>query len=76
MVSIKAVDDIKISIIIPFYNHYATIFDTLNSIKAQPIKPFEVIIVDDASSDDKQLKDCVNHFKDDFQLILIRNINN
>jgi len=76
MVTKRALADIKISVIIPFYNHYSTIFDALNSIKDQLIKPFEVIIIDDASSDEKKLKDCISHFKKHLQIILIRNTNN
>ncbi len=40
-----------ISVIIPCYNHAATIGRCLESIFAQTIAPFEVIVVDDGSTD-------------------------
>lgn len=42
---------IKLSIIIPAYNSSATILDTLNSLNESINSPFEVIIVDDCSTD-------------------------
>lgn len=41
----------KISVIIPVYNSSKTIGNTLNSIKNQTFLPFEVIIIDDGSTD-------------------------
>ncbi|MEP6803975.1 MAG: glycosyltransferase family 2 protein [Flavobacterium sp.] len=41
----------KISVVIPMYNSNSTILKTLNSIKNQTILPFEVIVVDDGSTD-------------------------
>jgi glycosyltransferase involved in cell wall biosynthesis len=40
-----------VSVIVPAYNRAATIADTLGSITAQEGWPFEVIVVDDGSSD-------------------------
>jgi glycosyltransferase involved in cell wall biosynthesis len=42
----------SVTIIIPAYNGALTIRNTLNSILAQTERPLEVIVVDDASSDD------------------------
>lgn len=55
----------KISIIIPMYNSVYTIDDTINSILKQKFEDYEVIVIDDGSSDDvfnhmKKYKDNVN----------------
>ena len=42
----------KISVIIPMYNSSKTIWNSLDSIKRQTMLPYEVIIVDDGSTDD------------------------
>lgn len=41
----------KVSVIIPTYNSMAFIGDTLASVMNQTYEPFEIIVVDDASSD-------------------------
>ena len=41
----------KISVVIPTYNSWKTIKDCLDSINRQSVKPREVIVVDNASSD-------------------------
>ena len=40
-----------ISVIIPLYNSQNTIIDTVQSILSQTVPPYEIIIIDDASSD-------------------------
>ena len=50
------------SIIIPTYNRAYTIGDSIHSILAQNYEDFEVIIVDDGSTDDTRAT--VDHFKD------------
>lgn len=41
----------SISVVIPLYNKEAHIADTLNSVLSQTARPFEVIVVDDGSTD-------------------------
>src|SRR3989344_1305460 len=41
----------KISVIIPIFNEEKTIIDCLKSISNQSIKPYEVIVIDDGSTD-------------------------
>ena len=45
----------KVSIILPNYNSYKTIVPTVNSILRQSYKNWELIIVDDGSSDGTEL---------------------
>jgi glycosyltransferase involved in cell wall biosynthesis len=49
-----------ISVIIPVYNSERTILRTLESVRKQSFQDFEIIIVDDGSSDDSVLK--INSF--------------
>lgn len=64
----------KISIIIPVYNAEKTIMRCLNSIENQKYRDFEVIIIDDGSTDNSLYiikKFCLNHSQ--FQYIHIEN---
>lgn len=54
--------DLKFSIIIPTYNGAKVIRDTLNSIRSQSYKNYEIIIKDDASKDN--IEEVVNSYKD------------
>ena len=45
-------DNIKISIILPVFNEEKYIQTTLDSIFNQDFKDFEVIVIDDGSTDD------------------------
>ncbi|MDU6855737.1 MAG: glycosyltransferase family 2 protein [Clostridiales bacterium] len=64
----------KISIIIPVYNASEHLYDCLNSIKLQIYKNYEVLIIDDGSTDDS-VKICENFIKDDnrFKLVVQKN---
>jgi len=42
----------KISIVIPLYNHAMYIEDAIQSVFSQSVKPSEIIVVDDGSTDD------------------------
>lgn len=52
---VNAARDPIISIIIPLFNKQDSIFDTINSIKSQSYSNYEVIIVDDGSTDDSYI---------------------
>lgn len=47
-------NDEKISVVIPTYNRANLILDAIESVVAQSQKPYEIIIVDDGSSDQTQ----------------------
>ena len=52
--------DIRFSIVIPAYNASQSIVATLDCVKAQSYRNFEVIIVDDKSADAAALAEVVN----------------
>jgi glycosyltransferase involved in cell wall biosynthesis len=54
------IKDIKVSVIIPLFNHREYIIDCINNIINQTHKNLEIIIVDDCSTDDSY--DLVNDF--------------
>ena len=45
-------NEIKISAVIPVYNRAALIRRAVDSVLSQTVKPYEVIVVDDGSTDD------------------------
>jgi alpha-1,3-rhamnosyltransferase len=44
----------KVSVVVPSYNHYRFISETINSVLGQSFKDFELIVIDDGSSDNSQ----------------------
>ena len=48
----KSIDKPKISVIIPAYNAQKYIRESINSILNQTLKPFEIIVVNDGSTDE------------------------
>lgn len=55
-----------IAVVIPFYNRHKTIDQTINSLRLQTFKNFEVILVDDGSSEENSKKKIVQLKKDPF----------
>jgi len=50
--SAPASDDLRLSVVIPLYNKAGQIVRTLESVRAQTVRDFELIVVDDGSTDD------------------------
>lgn len=46
-----SVDKFKLSIVIPNYNHSCYLEDALNAVLGQSFKPWEIIVIDDKSTD-------------------------
>lgn len=63
-----------ISVVIPYYNLGSTLPETIESIKASNYKKYEIIIVNDGSTDEESIK-VLDNYKDDKQ-IRILNIEN
>ena len=63
-----------ISVVIPYYNLGKTLPETIESIKASHYKKYEIIIVNDGSTDEESIK-VLEKYKDDEQ-IRILNIKN
>ncbi|WP_298532303.1 glycosyltransferase family 2 protein [uncultured Algibacter sp.] len=66
----------NISVIIPFYNDYETIGETLESLAQQSHSVYEVIIVDDFSNNEKEVENAISDYKSILPLRLLRNNQN
>ena len=63
-----------INVIIPAYNCSKTIGKTLSSLVAQTDSNFEVIVIDDSSTED--IKSIIDSYSDKLNIIYIRNEKN
>lgn len=53
-------DDIKVSVVIPFYNRIAWTIESIRSVQVQTHELFEILLVDDGSTDDlKELNELI-----------------
>ena len=66
-------NDIMFSVVIPLYNKADTVARTLESVVAQTYKNFEVVIVDDGSTDDGVV--VAGRFKGELRLKVVRQNN-
>lgn len=68
-------EDARISVIVPVYNHYKYLRQCLDSLDRQSGVAFEVVIVDDKSSDERvrNLVDCIARYD---RAVVIRNDTN
>lgn len=64
---------IDVSIIIPTFNRAELLRNLLVSIRNQSLKNFEVVVVDDNSSDQAKYIEVINEFKDDLNLSYLVN---
>src|SRR5437879_5199328 len=53
-----------VSVIIPAYNVANFIVETLDSVLAQTMKDYEIIVVNDGSPDSDQLEECLQPYRD------------
>ncbi len=66
-------EDPKVSIVIPAYNASALISETMESVFSQTFKDFEVIVVNDGSSDTEELESALDKYMDD--MVYVRQAN-
>jgi len=63
----------KLSVIIPAYNAAATLSEALHSVEQQHVQPFEVVVVNDGSTDDTEM--VVQSFMDRLPLVCVHQEN-
>ena len=63
----------KLSVIIPAYNAAATLSEALHSVEQQHVQPFEVVVVNDGSTDDTER--VVQSFMDRLPLVCVHQEN-
>jgi glycosyltransferase involved in cell wall biosynthesis len=52
LTTVTKVPKVKVSVVIPAFNSAKTLATTLNNLNAQTLKPAEIVVVDDGSTDD------------------------
>ena len=62
-----------VSIIMPAFNSSKTIFDSINSVQSQTYQNWEMIIIDDGSTDNT--KDIITPFLSDYRIKYLRQLN-
>ena len=62
-----------VSIIMPAFNASKTIFDSINSVQSQTYQNWEMIIIDDGSTDNT--KDIITPFLSDYRIKYLRQLN-
>jgi amylovoran biosynthesis glycosyltransferase AmsB len=63
----------KFSVIIPCFNSSGTIYRALRSVEKQSYKPYEVLLIDDASADFNLLLDVISQFENSLTIKILRN---
>jgi glycosyltransferase involved in cell wall biosynthesis len=66
----------RISVVIPYYNNKSTICKTLDSLIAQSVDLYEVIIVDDCSIDKNEAQVAIAPFEKKLPIVLLKNNEN
>ena len=61
----------EISITTAYHNRKSHFLKTLEVLEANPVKTFEIVVVDDGSNEEHRLEDIVNNFSFDINLIRI-----
>lgn len=59
----------RVSVIIPNYNTAEFIAETLDSVLSQTFKDYEIIVINDAAPDSVELKQVLEHYRDDIIFI-------
>lgn len=65
-----------VSVIIPFFNRLDLLMSSLRSVVNQSYRPIELILVDDLSTEQFDIKFVDNFITDDFRIRLLRNTKN
>jgi len=68
---IKIKQDIKVSIVMAYFNKKQQLEQTLKSIRKSSYKNFEIVIVDDASNEDQKVINFINNVKNELDVKVI-----
>lgn len=64
-----------VSVVIPYFNRESTIDDTINSLALQTLQNFEIIIVDDGSTDEASIRKLIEIKKENKKINIIHQKN-